>query len=263
MILAIDVGNTNILFSVIDKDPKPVLSYRTTTDIRKTPDQYYNEILSFINAKKSNININNIKCAAVSSVVPSLNHIIKRCIEDFFNIKFILIDRSMIPIKILTENPSEVGIDRIIDSFSASLLYEKQDLIVVDFGTATTINVITQDMEYIGGAIFPGIEMIFSSLSTGTAKISQCCATDEFTNIGKTTAQAITSGIVNAYNGLLTNFIHHAKHDLKSQNPLIIVTGGSLHSKICQMSLQNINYIAEPDLTIQGICKIAQLINNV
>jgi len=224
--LLIDIGNTTISYGLIKKD------YIETYSIPKTEYlklKYYNKFISKV---------------FVSSVVPSLDGIIK----NYFPGKTIFFDYKNIPIKIKTKNPKEVGSDRLVNAYAGIHLYSSP-LIIIDFGTATTFDIINSKKEYIGGIICPGLELSRQSLSKNTAKLPLITLKKPYCIIGKTTEESMLSGLVIGYEEMIKGLLIRIKK-IMPKNTLVCSTGG--YSKLICENISDINII-NPTLTLEGL----------
>ena len=242
MYLVVDIGNTNIVFALlIDNLVKH--KWRVATDINRTSDEYYIWLSSIL---KKSFKINAI---IIGSVVPEVTEQIKISCYNYFKKKVYVINEDLkinFPIKI--ENKEEVGTDRLVNSIAAWNFYKKAS-IVIDFGTATTFDVINKDGAYIGGVICPGINLSLQTLHKAAARLPRVAVAKPDKVIGTTTVKAMTSGIYHGYIGLINNIVELITLELKYKTK-IILTGGlaDLFSKNL-----GINNIVKKNLTIEGL----------
>jgi type III pantothenate kinase len=223
MILAVDIGNTNIVFGLFDGD-EIVCDWRIGTDKLKTSDEYgllFRELLQF-----REIDLKSIDGAAISCVVPTILGTITNAINTYFNVDSTVVGpgiKSGMPI--LYHNPKEVGADRICNGVAAFEKY-KGSVIVVDFGTATTFDCISEKGEYMGGTITPGLLISAEALYREASKLPRVEIIKPENVIGKTTVESIQSGIVYGYAGLVDGIVANIREEMKT-NPGVIATGGS------------------------------------
>ena len=170
MILCIDVGNTNIKYAVYDGDALKV-SFRVSTDLKRTSDEYGAQIVDMLSV--NHIAPSDVKGGIFSSVVPSLDYTIEHMLRVYFNIVPLQIAPGLkTGLKIRVDNAHEVGADRVVNNVAALRKYGcGKPMIVIDFGTATTFNILSASGEFIGGVIAPGIKGSLESLASGTAKL--------------------------------------------------------------------------------------------
>ena len=225
MIICIDIGNTNIKYAVYDGNDLRV-SFRVSTDFKRTSDEYGEQIIGMLDIK--GISANEITGGIVSSVVPSLDYTIDKMCEIYLNIKPLHIAPGLRSgLNIRCDDAREVGADRIVNCVSAIVGYgENKPMIVVDFGTATTFNVISANNEFIGGVIAPGIKGSLDSLVNGTAKLPRVEIEAPKSIIAKNTVTNMQAGIVFGFAGLVEYIVKRIKKELKTSDVKTIATGG-------------------------------------
>lgn len=216
MLLAIDIGNTNTKFGVFDKEN--LIARRTIPTIRHhTPDQINESINGELNYK--------IVSAIISSVVPELNTAIAELCENYFKVTPIFVSHDFSFGFANKYNPPEnVGIDRLTTAFAGVKKYGKP-LIVCGFGTATTIDAVNSNNEYLGGIITAGMNLLADSLHQRTSKLPQIELTKPEKVIGDSTVSAIQSGVYFGYISLVDGLIKRIIDEL-GENPKVIATGG-------------------------------------
>lgn len=250
MLLTIDIGNTNINLAVFEGD-EPAAKWRVATQNNRTADEYIALITQLMsNSKISDEKITDI---IIGSVVPQVMiHINKMC-KLLFDKDPLVIGEDIKPnIKITTDDPEQTGSDRIINAISALKKY-KPPLVIIDFGTATTFDVIDENGSYSGGMIAPGINLSLHALHQFAAKLPSVSLVEKpNTIIGKNTKDAMRSGIYWGYIGLIEGSIQRISAELKTK-PIIIATGGL--APLFAESTDVIKHI-EPDLTIMGLKEI-------
>lgn len=223
MILAIDVGNTNIVVGVY-KENSLLASWRMATDREKTSDEIGMQIVSLLDYSK--ISEKNIEAVVVASVVPPVMYSLEQAIRKYFHIDPMILGPGIkTGINIKYENPREVGADRIANSIGALEKYGGP-LIIVDFGTATTFDVVTAKAEYLGGVICPGIEVSSEALFQRAAKLPKVELEKPDNVIGRNTVDSIKSGIVNGYTGQVDHIVRLIKKEIKEPDAKVIATGG-------------------------------------
>lgn len=247
MIICIDVGNTNIKYGLFDKD-KLVLSFRVATDHKKTSDEYGGQLLSILN--NNGIQAEEITGGIISSVVPSLDYTLEKMSSLYLKFKPLMLEPGLkTGLNLKVDNAREVGADRVLNNVAALLKY-KAPLIIVDFGTATTFNVINGKNEFIGGVIAPGIKGSLDSLVNGTAKLPRVEIEKPETVIGKNTVTNMQSGIFYGFSGLVEYIIKRIKRELKCDNVTTIATGG--FAEIIANEISSIDYV-DKLLTLNGL----------
>jgi len=222
MILAIDIGNTNIVLGIIDK--KKILNFwRIGTDKLKTSDDYGILIRNLF--KYHNVKINDISGSIISCVVPALQGVFIESIKKYFKHDPVVVGPGIkTGMPILYKNPQEVGADRIVNAIAAYDEYETS-LVIVDFGTATTFDCVSKKGEYLGGVITPGILISSEALFGSTSKLPKVELRKPDNIIGKTTIQSIQSGLIFGYAGLVDGIVERIKSELGDQTK-VIATGG-------------------------------------
>jgi type III pantothenate kinase len=223
MILAIDVGNTNIVVGIY-KDRTLLGNWRMATDREKSPDEFGMLIISFLNY--SGISEKDIEAVVVASVVPPVMFSLELAVKKYFNIEPMILGPGIkTGINIKYENPREVGADRIANTIGALEKYGGP-LIIVDFGTATTFDAVTAKGEYLGGVICPGIEISSEALFQRAAKLPKVELEKPANVIGRNTVDSMKSGIVNGYVGQVDHIVRLLKKEMKESDIKTIATGG-------------------------------------
>ena len=222
MLLVIDVGNTNTVLGVYDGDVL-VHDWRIRTVIDHTVDEYGMLIYSLY--KSSRISSKEIDGIIISCVVPPMLNILEPVCQKYFQIVPLIVGPGVkTGMPIFYDNPREIGADRIVNAVAA---YEKlkRDLIVVDFGTATTFDYISPKGEYMGGCITPGIVISSEALFQRAAKLPRVEFTKTKAIIAKDTISGMQAGIIYGYAGLVDGIVSRMKSEAKS-DPYVIATGG-------------------------------------
>lgn len=249
MLLAIDAGNTNVVFAVFDGD-KLLGQWRISTDARRTADEYGVWLTQVL--EHAGIAPKKITGAVLATVVPQALFDLRQLTKRYFNTELLVISDPRIKIKlgigVKIDNPAEVGADRLVNAFAAWKRYGKA-LIVVDFGTATTFDIVNDAGDYIGGVIAPGVNLSLEALHKAAAKLPTVAIQPPAKAIGTNTIGAMQSGIYYGYAGLVEGIAGRIK--VEYGKPMkVIATGGlaPLYAKACPM----IEHL-EPDLTIFGL----------
>ncbi|MDE5722260.1 MAG: type III pantothenate kinase [Clostridia bacterium] len=247
MIICMDVGNTNIKYAVFDAD-KLVLSFRVATEHKKTSDEYGGQIISILNNNK--ITAEDIKGGIISSVVPQLDYTLERMCLTYLKIKPLMLAPGLkTGLNMKVDNAKEVGADRVVNNVAALRKYGAP-LIIVDFGTATTFNVIDDNGEFIGGVIAPGIKGSLDSLVNGTAKLPRVEIERPTRVIGKNTVTNMQSGIVFGFAGLVEYIVKKIKRELNFDTVKTVATGG--FSEVIAKEISCIDYV-DKLLTLEGL----------
>ncbi len=229
MLLAVDVGNTNVVLGVFNKK-EMIASWRLTTDTRRSADEYGTLISQMF--RHDGIDPADIDDVIVSSVVPSLIFTLQHMCYKYFNLKPIIVETGIkTGLKIKCDDPRQVGSDRIVNSVAAHTKYGGP-LIVVDFGTATTFCVVSASGDFLGGAIAPGIKTSASALFQQTAKLPNVDLEKPGRMICKNTTECIQAGLIFGHMGLAEYIIGGMKREMAEQLGIeeseirVIATGG-------------------------------------
>ena len=252
MILVIDVGNTHTVIGVY-KEEKLLGHWRISTDLDKTEDEYGMLVKSLLS--DSNLSFSDIKSAVISCVIPPVTWILKKMSVDYFRVSPIIVGPgTKTEIYIKTDNPKEVGADRIVNAIAAYKLYGGP-VIIVDFGTATTFCAVDKEGVYLGGAITPGIEISAEALFEKTAKLPKIEFIKPKHSIGSNTITAMQSGMFFGYLGLTNELIRRFKREL-GEDSVVVATGGQAELMGNESKLiDKIN----PFLTLQGLRMIYEM----
>jgi type III pantothenate kinase len=252
MILAADIGNTNIKFGIFEGD-KLLKSVRLSVALSKTSDEYGFNLTNMLFS--GNLNAKSFDGAIVASVNPNLNYTIEHMINYYFGIKPLIVGSGIkTGINIKYDNPREVGADRIVSSVGAYYQYGGP-VIVIDFGTATTFNAVSEKGEFLGGAISIGLKSSSDNLSFSAAKLPDVELVRPKTAICKTTITNMQSGIINGFVGITEHMIDLFKNEMQG-NPKVVATGGL--SEIVSSQTQAID-IVDRTLTLKGLNRIYKL----
>ncbi len=256
MILTVDIGNSNIVFGVF-RDEALLFRRRLHTSTHQSVDEY--EMLTRGMLFAFNGNLDDLKGAVLSSVVPELTGVFSELLEKLTGHAPLTVSHELnLGIRIATEFPAKVGQDRLANAVAAFHKY-RCALIVIDCGTATTLDVITSDGEFEGGLICPGMLISAEALYAKAAQLFQVKLDPPGSLIGKNTSESMQSGIVHGYTCMIESLIVRIKQEMSSslhqQNPIVVITGG-LASKIAPMLTEVIH---EEDLTLKGLSLIHKL----
>lgn len=229
MLLTIDVGNTNIVLGVF-QNKKMIGSWRMATDNKRSSDEY--GVIIHQMFRHEGIDPGDIQDAIISTVVPSLLFTLQHMCLKYFNITPLVVETGIrTGLKIKCDDPRQIGSDRIVNAVAAHAIYGGP-LIVVDFGTATTFCVVTEDAEFLGGAIAPGIKTSAAALFEHTAKLPNVDLEPPGRVICKNTIENIQAGLLYGHMGLTERLIEGMKQELvsdygkKYEDIKVIATGG-------------------------------------
>ncbi len=222
MLLVIDVGNSNIVLGIYDGE-RLVNDWRISTDKSKTTDEY--GILFYDLFRLAGIAFADITGIIISSVVPTLTGVLEKLAQQYFAFKPYVVGpgiKTGMPIHY--DNPKEVGADRIVNAVAGFEKY-RTSLILVDFGTATTFDLVNRKGEYCGGAIAPGLMISMEALFQKASKLPRVEIVKPPSIVAKNTVNSMQAGIYYGYVGLVDEIVNRIKAESRD-NPLVIATGG-------------------------------------
>ncbi|WP_010649035.1 type III pantothenate kinase [Oceanobacillus massiliensis] len=256
MLFVLDVGNTNTVLGVFEKD-KLKYEWRIKTDRYKTEDEFGMLIKSLFDHKA--IAFSDIHGVIISSVVPPIMFALEKMSRDYFNQEPIVIGKEDFQayLKMNYPNPREIGADRIVNAVGAIEAYGAP-LIIIDFGTATTYCYVNEQQEYSGGIITPGINISMEALYSKASKLPKIEIQEPDNIVGTSTVEAMTSGVFYGYIGQVDGLVTRIKKE-KQTNPKVIATGGL--SKMIAHESTTIDMV-DPHLTLKGLYLIYQKINH-
>ncbi len=249
MILTVDIGNTNTVFGIYD-DNNLIYKFRIQSIHDKTTDEYASLLLTLL--ERNNVNVSIIKGAVIGSVVPQLQYTFTRMIKKYLKLTPLLVNNKIkTGINMQVDNPKEVGADRIANAVAGVEKYGRP-CIVIDFGTATTFDIVNQNGSYIGGIICPGIMLASKMLRSNTAQLPEVSIKKPSSVIGKNTVHHIQSGIYFGYlemiNGLLRRVL---KEEFANNDKVNVIITGGLGNDISND--MEIKAVYEPNLTLDGL----------
>ncbi len=246
MLLAIDVGNTNIVYGLFDGE-RLVHQFRVESARGRTADEYAVSLLALLRMHR--IEPESIHAAIIACVVPSLTDAMVRLVRAAFGREAIVVGPGIrTGMAILIENPREVGADRIADAV-AGFDRAKGGVVVVDFGTSTNFDVVTPKGEYLGGVLAPGLQISADALFTRAAKLARVESTKPPKVVGRNTVHAMQSGIVYGYVGLVDGLVERILAEFGF--PCSVIATGGLASLIAPLS-KTIGEV-DDELTLIGL----------
>ena len=256
MFLAIDIGNTHSVFSFFDGDTQMAV-WRLQSDAKRTADEYIAQLMPL--SVKDSIHFADVKNVWLSSVVPDANNEMKRLSRKLFDTEIVEISHETLPeLSIKLPRPEEVGADRLVNAV-AVMAYYQAPAIVIDFGTATTFDVVDCEGAFIGGVIAPGVNLSVNALYAAAAKLPKISISKPKKAIGDSTITAMQSGIYWGYVSMVEGMVKRISAELvgAGQKPLVIATGGL--SGLMAEGLGDIVDVVDEDLTLKGLKKIFEL----
>lgn len=253
MLLVIDIGNTNITIGIYSEDTL-LKSFRMTTKMNRTSDEYGLVLLNFLSM--ANLQVEEISDVIISSVVPKMMHSFTNAIYHYIKKEPLVVGAGIKSgISIRTDNPKEVGADRIVD-IAGVLAEYGGNCIVIDFGTATTYDYVNEKKEFIGGVTAPGIMISANALWSQAAKLPEIEIKKPQSILAKNTVTSMQAGIVYGYIGQCEYIIKKLKAEIGDKDIKVIATGGL--GSIIYKETDLIDYY-DPELTLKGLKAIYRL----
>ena len=250
MLLALDVGNTNTvlgLYRLEGDKPQLAAHWRVTTHRNQTADEYG---VLFVNLFEMNgLKTSQVQAIIISSVVPPVEGTLRQVCENYFHVQPLFVEPGIkTGMPVLVDNPAELGADRLVNAIAA-IDRNGGPCVVVDFGTATTFDVISAKGEYLGGAISPGLGISADALFSRAARLGRVDIKRPAKVIGTNTVSHLQSGIYYGYIGLVDGILERIVAELGAQ-PRVIATGG-----LARQISEDSRFISEIDdmLTLDGL----------
>ena len=252
MLLVIDSGNTNIVFAVFDDGDKVVGEWRSSTDTERTTDEFgvwLNQLMGLAGIEPARIT-----AAIIATVVPATLFSLKTLCRKYFGCEPKVIGEAGVDLGIaaLVDSPDDVGSDRLVNAVAAHSRYGGP-LIIVDFGTATTFDVVDADGNYFGGVIAPGINLSLEALHRAAAQLPRIAVRRPETVIGKRTVPAMMSGVYWGYIGLIEGLVMRIRDEFGVADMTVVATGG-----LAPLFAEGTDVIEHLDLemTLRGLAEI-------
>ncbi|MGH2661424.1 MAG: type III pantothenate kinase [Actinomycetota bacterium] len=246
MLLAVDIGNTETVVGVF-RDAELAWRWRMATEPERTADELALLFGGFLQQQGLSFD-RNVTGVVLSSVVPSSTQAMREMVSRYFRFPAVVVEPGVkTGVHVATDNPKEVGADRIVNALAAFDGYGGP-AIVVDFGTATTFDVVSEKGEYLGGAIAPGVQLAARALFDHTALLPLVELAAPSSVIGKNTVESVQSGLVFGYASMIDGMVERISKELGS--PTVIATGGLAPMVIAEC--RSIDH-HEPWLTLEGL----------
>jgi type III pantothenate kinase len=258
LLFVMDVGNTNVVAGIyalpkpkrLAKAGAPLAAWRFATDRSKTPDEYQSLLRGFL--RQAGIAPSRVQGAILASVVPALVPVMEGLCLKLFGLPVMLVGPGLdLGLSVATRDPLEVGADRLVNAVAARARWSGP-LVVLDFGTATTVDAVSARGEYLGGAIAPGVLISAEALASRTAKLPRIEMERPARAIGRSTIESMRSGIYHGTVGQVRELLGQVARELGGK-PTVVATGGL--SRWLPLKELGIHH-SEPDLTLQGLCLI-------
>ncbi|MEO6908550.1 MAG: type III pantothenate kinase [Abditibacteriaceae bacterium] len=251
MLLALDIGNTNIVAGLFNGDTL-INTWRLATHRQCTGD----EMATFFKStfELCDMDFSNVDGLVISSVVPSLTPEAEKMAQKYFHCRSLTVSsQTDIGLKNAYDNPREVGADRLVNGIAAWSKYQKT-CVIADFGTATTVDAVSKDGTYLGGALAPGIHISANALFDAAAKLPRVERLElleaPVSVLGKNTMHSVQAGIIFGYAGLVKELVSRCQDELNDREIVTIATGGL--AEVIAPLVPQIKHI-EPHLTLEGL----------
>lgn len=254
MLLCLDVGNSQI-FGGVFVDDELKLRFRRTSQLRSSSDElgvFFRSVL-----RENGIEHDKISAIAICCVVPDLLYSLRACCQKYFSLEPIVLRPGVkTGLKIRYQDPKEVGADRIADAVGATVLFPDRNLVVVDFGTATTLCATTKKKEFLGGNILPGVRLSMEALAERTAQLPAVEILPPDRAIGRNTVESIQCGLYWSNVGMVREVVSRiTAESFADDAPLVIGTGGFAQL----FNREDLFDEVVPDLILTGLREIVRL----
>ncbi len=250
MLLAIDSGNTNVVFAVYDGDERRG-EWRSSADSSRTADEYAVWLTQLMALE--GLTRDDVSDAIIANVVPAAAYSLRALCRDYFTSEPLIVGEPGVELGVeaLVDHPEEVGADRLVNTVGA---YQRHGgpLIVIDFGTATTFDIIDDEGNYYGGVIAPGINLSLEALHVAAAKLPRIAVKQPERVIGKATVPAMQSGVFWGYIGLIENIVRRVAEEYGADMK-VVATGGL--APLFAEATEAIDHL-DPELTMRGLLEI-------
>lgn len=247
MLLAIDIGNSNVVIGCLNENNETLRQFRMVTDLKKTEDEYASGMRTIL--EYNGVDCSGFEGAIICSVVPPLTEIFRSAVKDITGHNALVVGAGIkTGLNILIENPATLGSDLVAVSVGAMADYPLP-VIVLDMGTATTITVVDKGNRFVGGAIVPGVALSLNALSSGTSLLEKVPVDAPAKCISTTTKECMQSGSVYGSAAMIDGMIERFEHELGTQ-ACVVATGG-IASKITPYCKRHVIY--DENLLLRGL----------
>ena len=255
MLLCLDVGNSQIFGGLFDGEGVLQVQFRRTSQLRSSSDElgvFFRTVL-----RENHVDPDLIVDVAICCVVPDLLYSLRACCQKYFSLEPLVLRPGIkTGLKIQYRDPREVGADRIADAVGATIMFPGKNLIVADFGTATTLCAITRKKEFLGGNIVPGVRLAMEALEERTAQLPAVEIIPPRNALGRSTIESIQSGLYWSNVGMVRELISRIiSEEFEDDPPLVIGTGGFAQLFIREKLFDRV----VPDLILEGLREIVRL----
>lgn len=247
MLLAIDIGNSNVVIGCLNENNETIHQFRMVTDLKKTDDEYACGMKTIL--QQNDVDCAGFEGAIICSVVPPLTEIFRTAVESITGLKALVVGSGVkTGLNIMIENPASLGSDIVAVSVGAMVDYPLP-VVVLDMGTATTITVVDKGNRYLGGAIVPGVALSINALSAGTSLLHKVPVEAPPKCICTTTTQSMQSGAVYGNAAMIDGMIDRFEQELG--NPVSVVATGGIAAKIIPHCKRPVVY--DENLLLRGL----------
>jgi len=251
MIIALDVGNSQI-FGGVFRDGELIFRFRKTSGLHLSSDEFgifLRQVLC-----ENDLNPEQVQRIVIGSVVPELNHSINSACIKYFDIRPLNLQAGLkTGLKLKIASPNELGADRIAGAVAAMRRYPNKNLVIIDFGTAITVCVITAEKEYLGGLIVPGLRLSMMALEQNTARLPTVEIQVPESLIGRTTVENIQSGLYYSALGMAKEVVHRLHQDARLKDGFMIIGTGGFSGLFTDEALFDAH---DPDLVLKGLYQV-------
>ena len=254
MILCLDVGNSQIFGGVFDGD-KLQVQFRRTSLLRSSSDEFGVFFRSVL--RENNVDPDDLDEIGICCVVPDLLYSLRACCQKYFRIDPLVLRPGIkTGLQIRYRDPREVGADRIADAVGAMTLYPARNLIIADFGTATTLCALSADKQFLGGNIIPGVRLSMEALETRTAQLPAVEIVPPGSALGRSTVESIQAGLYWSNVGTVRELVNRISEEVfAGEKPFVIGTGGFAQL----FSREKLFDAIVPDLILIGLREVIRL----
>lgn len=255
MLLCLDIGNTHIVGGIFEQETLRC-RFRYATHLIGTADQFGIFLINFL--RHHQITLEDIQAIAICSVVPSCDFTIKHAINQYLpKAKLFMLQAGVkTGLNIKYKNASEVGADRIANAIAAVNCLPQKNIIIVDMGTATTIDLVNKKQDYLGGVVIAGMRLCMEALSSKTAKLTAVDIEKPANIIGRTSRESVQSGLYYGQLGAIREVISGFRHEAFTKEAVTIIGTGGFSQLFKD---QNLFDLLIPDLVLQGLKKAYEI----
>ena len=254
MILCLDVGNSQIYGGLFDGG-RLRAQFRRSSTVHSSSDElgvFFRSVL-----RENQVNPDDVSAIAICSVVPDMLYSLRACCQRYFRLEPLVLKPGVkTGLKIAYRDPKEVGADRIADAVGAIKLFPGRNLIVADFGTATTLCAITKHKEFLGGNIIPGVRLAMEALETRTAQLPSVEIVTPSSALGRSTIESIQAGLYWSNVGMVRELVSRITAEVFSDAPPLVIGTGGFAQLFNREKL--FDYLV-PDLILTGLMEIVRL----